>query len=47
MLYFTNHFDLWEIHVFNFLLFKVVVFIVIETAFQKTNNVYKLGSFNH
>ena len=34
-------------HVFNFLSFKFVVFIVIETAFQKTNNVYKLGSFNH
>ena len=34
-------------HVFNFLSFKVVVFIVIETAFQKTNNFYKLGSFNH
>ena len=34
-------------HVFNFVSFKVVVFIVIETAFQKTNNFYKLGSFNH
>ena len=42
-----NHFDLWEIHVFNFLLFKVVVFIVIAADFQKTNNFYKLGSLNH
>ena len=46
-MYFANHFDLWEMHVFSFLSFKVVVFIVIETAFQKTNNFYKLGSFNH
>ena len=47
ILYFVNHFDLWEKYVFNFLSFKVVVFIFITTAFQKTKNFYKLGSFNH
>ena len=34
-------------HVFTFLSFKVVLFIVIPTAFQKTNNFYLLCSFNH
>ena len=47
ILYFVNHFDLWEIHVFTFLSFEVVVFIVIPSAFQKTNNFYVLGSFSY
>ena len=47
MLYFVNHFKLWEMHVFNFLSFKVAVFIVIATAFQKANNFYRLVLFNH
>ena len=47
ILYFVKHFDRWEKHVFNFLSFKVVLFIVIATEFQKTNNFYKLCSFNH
>ena len=34
-------------HVFSFILLKVVVFIVIATAFLKTSNFYKLGLFNH
>ena len=42
-----HHFDPWEIHVFTFLSFEVVVFIVIPTAFQKTNNFYVLGSFSY
>ena len=47
ILYFVNHFELYEMHVFNFLSFKLLVFIVIATAFQKANNFYRLGSFNH
>ena len=47
ILYFVNHFELYEMHVFNFLSFKLLVFIVIATAFQKANNLYRLGSFNH
>ena len=47
ILYFVNHFELWEMHVFNILSFKVLVFIVIATAFQKANNFYRLGSFSH
>ena len=47
ILYFVNHFDLWEMHVFTFLSFEVVAFIVIPTAFQKTNNFYVLGSFTY
>ena len=43
---FVNHFDVREMHVFNFLSFKVVVLIVKATAFQKTKNFYRLGSFN-
>ena len=46
-MYFAKHSDLWEMHISTFLSFKVVVFIVILTAFQKTHNFYKLGSFNH
>ena len=47
ILYFVNHFELYEMHVFNFFSFKLLVFIVIATAFQKANNFYRLGSFNH
>ena len=47
ILYFVYHFDLWEMNVFTFLSFKVVVFVVIPKAFQKTNNLYILGSFKH
>ena len=47
ILYFVNHFVLWEMHAFNFLSFKVVLFIVIATVFKKTNNFYELGSCNY
>ena len=47
ILYFVKHFDIWEKQVFNFLSFKVAVFIAIATIFQKTINLYKLGPFNH
>ena len=47
ILYFVNHFDLWEMSLFTFFSFKVVVFVAIPKAFQKTNNFYLLGSFKH
>ena len=47
ILYFVYHFDLWEMNVFTFFSFKVVVFVVIPKAFHETNNFYILGSFKH
>ena len=47
ILYLVNQLDFWEMHVFNFLSFKVVVFIIIATAFQETKNIYKLDLLNH